>query len=282
MQLNCIKKLKGYSGCPLYILNAQGRLIVRKISASRDYNARLKKQCLKQAEFFKDKEGITAPNIFSEGYTKHELYYFDMEYIKGQTFSNYLQTCSIDDFLGRLKLLVNWSMLSKTDLTNKGEVRDIFLNKIDQLKSKNTNLKGSEKIFKFMNQVPWERVPRSVCHGDLTIQNILIYQDKIYLLDFLDSFYDSWMIDIAKLLQDLDLGWTFRYEDLSMETKLKMRIGTQYIIDTLNSLACEGAYRLVYSLLLLNILRITPYCKDNLTYDWIERSCDYLLTESLK
>lgn len=276
-----IKNLKGYSGCPLYLINSGERLIVRKLSATRDYNKRLQQQCLKQAEFVE--EGVvTTPDVIAEGYTDDNLYFFEMEYIKGQTFSNYLQTCSIDDFLGRLKVLVNWCISSDVNYCNQDEIRTIFLTKINHLKSLNSNLKDNETIFNFMNQVSWERVPHSDCHGDLTTQNILIYQDKIYLLDFLDSFYDSWMIDIAKLLQDLELGWSFRYEDLSMETKLKMRMGTQYIVDRLNNFSWGGACQLVYSLLLLNILRISPYCKDELTYSWIERSCDYLLTKCLK
>ena len=281
MQSNIIKELKGYSGCPLYLMNANKNLIVRKVSASKDYNIRLQKQCLKQERFIK-KGFITTPNVVERGYTLDGLYFFDMEYIKGQTFSNYLQTCSIDDFLGRLKLLVNWCTSSSNMNRYRVETKAIFLKKINQLRFSISYFENKATIFKFLDNVPWEKVPHSICHGDLTVQNAIIYQDKIYLLDFLDSFYDSWMIDISKLLQDLELGWTFRYEELSVETKLKMKIGSQYITDCLDNLSWGGARYLVYSLLLLNILRIYPYCKDELTHKWIERSTDYLLTKCLK
>ena len=280
MQVNIIKELKGYSGCPLYLVKTDSGLIVRKVSVSRDYNNRLHTQSLKQERFRKN-DFITAPNVFERGYTSNGLYFFEMEYIKGQTFSNYLKTCSIDDFLGRLKSLVSWCISSSVS-RNRVETKGAFLKKINQLKSFNPSLRNREAIFDFLDQVPWERVPNSICHGDLTIQNAIIYQDKIYLLDFLDSFYDSWMIDISKLLQDLELGWTFRYEKTSVETKLKMRLGSQYIADSLDNLSWGGARRLVYSLLLLNILRICPYSRDDLTNKWIERSADYLLTKCLK
>lgn len=57
------------------------------------------------------------------------------------------------------------------------------------------------------------RIPLGMCHGDLTLSNILVQEsthDRIVLIDFLDSFVESPLADMAKLNQDLSHAWTIR------------------------------------------------------------------------
>ena len=51
------------------------------------------------------------------------------------------------------------------------------------------------------------------CHGDLTFENIIVKNKKIYLIDFLDSYINSPLIDISKLQQDLILNWSNRFKN---------------------------------------------------------------------
>ena len=83
-----VKKLKGHSGCKveLHIDKDLERKFVRKISPNIEYNNRLKSQMKKQL-LFRDAV-LKTPKIYNFG-THDNMFYFDMEYISGCTFSNY-------------------------------------------------------------------------------------------------------------------------------------------------------------------------------------------------
>ena len=114
---------------------------------------------------------------------------------------------------------------------------------------------------------------------NLTLENIIItYNKQIYLIDFLDSFYNSWMLDIAKLLQDLELKWSFRNIELSVNQALRIEIAKEALIEEILKLR-DGKNKLftIYHLLLLNILRIYPYTKDEKTFDFLDNAIKELI-----
>ena len=51
-------------------------------------------------------------------------------------------------------------------------------------------------------------LPIGICHGDLTLSNILCGQNQLIFIDWLDSFIDTPLIDIAKLRQDTRFYWS--------------------------------------------------------------------------
>ena len=51
-------------------------------------------------------------------------------------------------------------------------------------------------------------IPVGVCHGDLTFSNILFNGNNYYLIDFLDSFIESPIMDMVKLRQDTAHLWS--------------------------------------------------------------------------
>ena len=53
----------------------------------------------------------------------------------------------------------------------------------------------------------WSNMTVSPCHGDLTLENIIVKDERLYLIDFLDSFFDSWFMDAGTLLQDVQVMW---------------------------------------------------------------------------
>jgi hypothetical protein len=76
-----VKKLNGHSGCNIELIKEKDLFFVRKSSTKKSYNKRLEKQMLKQSLFSSSK--IKTPIIYKTGYNKNNLYYYDMEYIKG-------------------------------------------------------------------------------------------------------------------------------------------------------------------------------------------------------
>ena len=70
-------------------------------------------------------------------------------------------------------------------------------------------------------------IPIGKCHGDLTLSNILFDGGENYLIDFLDSFIESPLIDIVKLRQDTAFYWsekmyTNKYDSLRLHLILKI------------------------------------------------------------
>lgn len=265
-----IKQLVGYSGCKLELLNNQDCLFVRKSTKLNAYNLRLKKQLKKQLNF--KSEIVKVPQIYDYNYDENGLFYFDMEFISGKTLAEYTQDILITEIVDFIKCLFKSIYFTSDDENPKA--KDIFNKKIKELEIKISNKTNLEEAFNILKDFEWSQIYKSPCHGDLTLENIIITYDKqIYLIDFLDSFYNSWMLDVAKLLQDLELKWSFRNIELSATQSLRIEIAKEALIEEILKLK-NGNKKLfaIYHLLLLNIIRIYPYTKDENTYNFLNSS----------
>lgn len=91
----------------------------------------------------------------------------------------------------------------------------------------------------------------------------------MYLIDFLDSFYDSWILDIGTLLQDIQVLWSFRFQDnVSMNTLLRLIVFRDLLLEKVETKA--AGYRIeIYYALLQKLVRIFPYTKDELTLQFL-------------
>jgi thiamine kinase-like enzyme len=66
------------------------------------------------------------------------------------------------------------------------------------------------------------QLPSSNYHGDLTLENIIWTADRgFFLIDCATTEYDSYIFDIAKLRQDLELGWFTRKDNAMLNVKTK-------------------------------------------------------------
>lgn len=118
--------------------------------------------------------------------------------------------------------------------------------------------------------------PSSNCHGDLTLSN-MIYStshDCIFLIDFLSVFLDSFLLDYVKILQDLEFGWSARYEPPQL--KLKHAIFGESLLDELWR-PPEKYNETITCLNLVNLMRIAPYIKDSITAEWLSLTLGKLL-----
>jgi len=109
------------------------------------------------------------------------------------------------------------------------------------------------------------QIPSGKCHGDLTFSNVLfsIEKNQIGLLDFLDSFIDSPIIDIIKLRQDTRFFWTSSIYTNSFDIA-KIKIVSAFL-DKILSIKFKAEIKSnEYKVLeILNYLRIAPYVKNN-------------------
>ena len=261
------KSLNGHSGCRVFLIEDGKNIFIRKISSSPDYNARLMLQAKKQADF----EGISvsAPKIYRTGFTPEALFYFDMEYISGITLAEYMKTIQVSSIRSVVKSLT----LSITGSEhNSGVAADkAFSEKTASLKDK---LSASEntavhEALDMLAAHSWSNFCASPCHGDMTLENIIIKDGRLYLIDFLDSFYDCWILDAAALLQDVQIMWSYRQSEKDTNTAIRLMIFRDIMTDMISEMAGGVFVAEAYYALLLKLLRIYPYTSDELTLSFL-------------
>lgn len=265
-----IMDFKGHSGCKINLCSLNDKLFVRKISKSPDYNDRLAKQMLLQDEYAKK---CRAPKVYGQG-VQNDLFYFDMEYINSESFALALESMDFEVIQANMN-----SIIQGFNTENEMETHpEVFREKIDSLKLQLKNnpvcLDALSWLHDQFNNIKGS--PNG--HGDLTLENILIENSTtLYFIDFLDSFFHSWKMDCAKLLQDLELGWSWRHNKIPPALFLNMQYARKILTDFIINQHSYEIIRQIYLLLMLNIIRIVPYCHDKTTFDWCMTRISLLL-----
>ena len=247
----------GLSGCKLEILSDS---TIRKYSSNENYNHRLTIQIDKQNLFSKYIfTNIDTPKIIQK--YEDKLIYFDMEYIMGCDYYEYFSVTSstgiqkIFNFLDEyFEFLIYNSHQYKEEV-----VKDKIKNKLLSFKNEQyTSL--IQFVLNYLNDINLD-VKKSFCHGDLTISNILFHPKKIYLIDFLDSYLDTFLLDLVKLKQDLYYHWIL---EINKSKNLRIvqcfNIVWNYIETTYAKYLNTDTF---YILELVNFLRIEPYLTNN-------------------
>jgi hypothetical protein len=148
----------------------------------------------------------------------------------------------------------------------------LFKNKLKAVISatKDSDLK---KILKLCTEVVESlqtdlRFPIGPCHGDLTLVNIILNPvSGVALIDFLHTFLETPLQDIAKLKQDFDYGWSFRR--CSPSVKIKGEIFCRHHYPRAVT-EIERMYPVQVKILTLMALsRISPYVRDGNTKLWL-------------
>jgi hypothetical protein len=242
--------LKGFSGCEVELKN--GKVI--KTSPSFQYNDRLKKQRLKQSKFKSDLKYLSTPKVLSSAEDS-----FSMEYAAGKDFVSFLSESGkkeIDKFSEDIFSYVQESIsFSETQEIDSKVIK----NKILQIYDKKKIL----CLLKFIDLLPDKlEIPIGTCHGDLTLSNIIFQKNKLILIDFLDGFIETPLIDIAKLRQDTSYKWSLDLYQKSFD-KNKINISLDYLDvrlhDSFLSIKSYKKYYLLFQF--LNFARILPYTR---------------------
>lgn len=262
--------LSGHSGCKVMLIEEDtGKQYVQKVSSNQEYNERLKAQCLKQNNF--QSKYIFTPHVLKSGVNSEGLFYFNMEYIRGITLSEYIRTISVNKIQDIVNLIIDHYL--KENINNQKsnyKVQDIFLSKImstiSKIETKNENILTAISLLK---KYKYSDFGQSFCHGDLTLENIIIANDKMYYIDFLDSFYNSWLLDVGKLLQDVQTFWSYRNDNkLDENLLIRLMIFRDILLSRLYKLN-KSYVKDAYYALLLNLLRIYPYTFDQKTLHFL-------------
>jgi len=248
----------GLSGCKLELISPD---TLRKHSSSKDYNERLNLQINKQKLFsnqiFKNIQAPKVLDVYREG-----LYFFDMEYVSGYSFFEYFSASNLNDINFVLfSLFAYFDFLIETKKEYKSQIsREKILKKIKSLYDI-TNYKQDLLFLENLVLTNNLKIPQTFCHGDLTFANIIFHPNRLYFIDFLDCFIDSFLVDLVKLKQDLFYGWSLNIQRIG---SLRIKTIYSYLWKRIENRYSEYIHTLEFEILdVLNTLRLDPYLTDS-------------------
>jgi serine/threonine protein kinase len=262
--IKSFKTLSGLSGCRIYLATKDDKnWFVRKISKDIQSSDRLKNQIDKQKLYAKNLNGIIRVPAIIEEYENDGMFYADMEYISGPdgiTYLNSAGTAQIQTVEEQLHKYIHYVAEENVGIHNGEFLIEKLRNKILDIHLK-TQYIEDEIIYDLIKSLSYFKsinLPITLCHGDFTMENIIVSKDNIYLLDFLDPPFDHYWQDISKLHQDLSGSWYARGKK-EMPKYIKNYLGTS-LMKLMAKIAPE--YITFHSMMLaINFLRILPYAQ---------------------
>jgi len=198
MAAKVVKELYGFSGNQILLMQKHNRLFVRKIG---NITRNIERMQALNGEY-------PLPQLYT---VSNKM--IDMEYLHGLDIKSYLKTNSYEKLLEfLLSILKKFSTIS----VNK-DYTEIYIKKLQEINFDDLPFTREQLLDRLPRQLP-----SSNYHGDLTLENIIWTADRgFFLIDCATIEYDSYIFDIAKLRQDLELGWFTRKDNAMLNVKTK-------------------------------------------------------------
>ena len=253
------EKLIGNSGCKLSIYK-DGVYKIRKQSTNKFNSNRLFKQSQKILKF-KNYRNISVANIYTIN-QKNKLFYLDLEYINGSTLSLYLMSQPLSLTYKIINQITDYIFNCKKNSLSRFK-KKIFLIKIENLyKKKKFRNKFFSKIFDSLKNYKWENIEKSQSHGDLSLENIIIKDNKIKFIDLSENFAESYKLDISKIIFDLICLWSFRNVPLRIDD-LKIYYLKVHLLKIFFKKLSKNDIKDVKMLIILDFIRVLDYTNKN-------------------
>ena len=171
-----------------------------------------------------------------------------------RNFDEFFSTASVNDVEFVVSTLFDYFDALISTARNIDVTKQI-LDKIDSLKEKSSYPKYIEFLRKYVEDNRMI-VPHTFCHGDLTFANIIFHQNRLFFIDFLDCYVDTFLSDLVKLKQDLHHLWAVRNQDVYTN---RIHQIYEYIWDKLEVRYADHMTDSFHILDVMNALRIEPY-----------------------
>jgi hypothetical protein len=253
--------LRGLSGCPI-VINRSGT--ITKYSSSREYNARLLRQAEKQIEFYSlCSSSIKCPKVIGIN-DRGDIVSFEMDCISGINYIDFLEHASpkyIDFFIDSILSYIRNLSGNEPAQYSIDEFSRLCTDKIISLSA----FAEYSDFFLYLQEriknIDYQGISKTFCHGDLTLSNILFATDSFFFLDFLDSYIETWVMDLIKLKQDLFYLWGISRESENVDLR-SVQISFymwERIMKDYHWIVTSEEFKILES---INFLRILPYAKE--------------------
>ena len=275
--------IQGHSGCDIAIVNEDNELHIHKSTHDPAYVPRLINQANKQMiASRREYQNIRVPRIFEVEQSENDAT-IKMEYIYSKNFVEYFENAGFEQIkylIGAIKYFIDLEINASTMQTVPSNILTDKMADVAKKVSKNVHLKDDEEALELvkrsqevMNGVGDMELPVGTCHGDLTFSNILFNGNNYYLIDFLDSFIESPLLDIVKIRQDTAYLWSTLMYHKPFD-KVRLSIVSEKIdeaIDEYFTTQYEWYRKYYMPLQLMNFLRILQYGHDEGVIAYLKR-----------
>lgn len=265
--------VKGHSGYRIDIIRKGVDLYIYKRSANGAKASRLLKQAEKQKQALTySHQGFQIPAILGIEQNEQGVS-IKMPYVYSRNFMEYFDSAGFEQinyFIHTLQNFIEEEIASSTLQTISADiVRSKFLS-VRQIIESNPHICQDDQLLSMLDKsqqlifdIPKWELPIGTCHGDLTFSNILFTANTYYLIDFLDSFIESPLLDIVKLRQDSAHIWSAKLYTKPYDP-IRLQIICKKIDDELDSYFRKYKWYADYYLPLqvLNLFRVLQYAKE--------------------
>lgn len=275
--------VKGNSGCAIEIVQDENGLVLQKMSSEKAYASRLSKQFEKQTSFEPPPNShIKVPRIYEIVKTANSTT-GKMEYVYSKNFINYFETAGFEQIHFFADTIINFLDYEISRSPQKRISSKIF---VDKIKAISKNISSTDiASLDLLNRVIKEslafkslNIPIGTCHGDLTLSNILFNGSDCFLIDFLDSFIESPLMDVVKIRQDTYFGWSQLMSELSFDKirlNLIMKKLDEYIDVHFRQFDWYVKYYRFFQI--INLCRILPYAQNKRIRTFLHNKINQLL-----
>lgn len=259
---------------------------IRKIAHSKNM-VRLKAQCQKQRKFISSNAAFIVCPVLNE-FESHGVYSFEMPFCRGEVAPEYIDRASpfeVRGFIVQLIALLE-SFIAESELRHI-DAEVIWGKSADVREQIGGNVNISPSVLDLIDEHiaivklhPTFELPVGKCHGDLTLSNIIFddFNDRYFLIDFLDTYIDSPLLDLAKISQETKLLWTSKLMHQTHDSA-KYQIAMNVIeLEVQNHFSKYEWYKKYQSIFeFQNLIRLLPYASDHLIIEAIVKRLHLLI-----
>lgn len=275
--------IQGHSGCDIVIVHEDNDLFIHKSTHDAGYVPRLVNQANKQIAASKiEYQNIRVPKVFEVQQTDTDAT-IKMEYIYSRNFIEHFEQAGFEQIkylIGAIKYFIDLEISHSEMRTVPANILTDKMADVARKVEKNIHLKDDaeaqelvKRSSEIMNAVGDMDLPVGMCHGDLTFSNILFNGNNYYLIDFLDSFIESPLLDIVKIRQDTAYLWSTLMYNKPFD-RVRLSIISEKIDAAIDEYF-ESRYKwycdYYMPLQLMNFLRILQYGHDDKVIAYLKR-----------
>lgn len=284
-------EVKGHSGCNIDIVREDNDLYIYKSSHDKKYLSRLVMQVEKQRKAsIEEYQHVRIPQILSVEQDEEHVS-VKMEYVYSRNFIEYFETAGFEQIRYFINALISFVERELKKSLVQSVPTSITMEKfmdVEKKISSNSLIKDDPSIKKLIQKAKGRienlckqtaiEIPIGICHGDLTFSNILFNGNNYYLIDFLDSFIESPLMDIVKIRQDSHHLWS-QLMYVKPYDKLRLKIICEKIDHEIDKHFSQYEWYQKYykDYQLLNMLRILQYAKDPKVVNYLKTEISRIL-----